>query len=72
MAQRELPVLRRMGPAAISLEFKSHCEQVLPELMPLLPKRLRSMESVIERIIRRRVEALRIKKPQPKSADNRQ
>jgi hypothetical protein len=61
MAQQELPVLRRMGPAAIAPAFKSHCEQHLPELVPLLPKRLRSMENVIERIIKRRIDAVRTK-----------
>ena len=59
MAPQQLPHLQRMGPAAISLEFKSHCERHSPGIVPLLPKRLRSMEGVIERIIKRRVEALR-------------
>jgi hypothetical protein len=72
MAPQQLPILQRMGPAAIARVFKSHCEQHLPKLLPLLPKRPRSMEGVIERIIKRRVEALRTKNrnPSPLSTAN--
>jgi hypothetical protein len=59
MAQKKLPVLRRMGAAAIAREFKAYCDQALPGLVPLLPKRLRSMHGVIDRIIKRRVEVAR-------------
>jgi hypothetical protein len=72
MAQQELPVLRRMGPAAIAPAFKSHCEEHLPELVPLLPKRLRSMKNVIERIIKRRIDAVRTKPRGPNPAGNGQ
>jgi hypothetical protein len=58
MANVPVEQLRRMGLAAIANEFKRHCEEKCPELLPLLPKRLRSMEPLIERIIVRRVAAL--------------
>jgi hypothetical protein len=72
MAPQQLPHLQRMGLAAISLEFKSHCEQHLPRMVPLLPRRLRSIEPVIERIINRRVEAGRTQNRGSKSAGNGQ
>jgi hypothetical protein len=72
MAQQELPVLRKMGPAAIASAFKSYSEQHSPELVPLLPKRLRSMENVIERIINRRIDAVRTKPRRPNPAGNGQ
>jgi hypothetical protein len=72
MAPQQLLILQRMGPAAIAHAFRSHCERALPELMPLLPMRLRSMECVIERIIQRRGEALRSKNRNATSADNGQ
>lgn len=59
IAHQQLTVLQRMGPAAISRQFKSHCEQHLPGVVPLLPQRLRSMENVIQRIISRRRESAR-------------
>jgi hypothetical protein len=68
MAQQQLPVLQKMAATAIARELKSHCEQRLPGVVPLLPKRLRSMEGVIERIIKRRVEALRTQNRSHKSA----
>jgi hypothetical protein len=70
MAPKQLSILQRMGAAAIARAFESHCEQALPQLMPLLPKRRRSMESVIERIIQRRLTALRTKNRNPTSAGN--
>jgi hypothetical protein len=72
MAQQQLSVLQKMGATAIAREFKSHCEQRLPGVVPLFPKRLRSMQGVIERIIRRRVEALRTQNRSHKSAGNGQ
>jgi hypothetical protein len=57
MAQKDLPTLRRMGSEAIARDFKDYCERERPKLIPLLPKRLRSMEPEIERIIKRRLEA---------------
>jgi hypothetical protein len=59
MATQELGVLQKMGPAGIAREFETHCEHQLPELFSLLPKRRRSMESEVERIIKRRLEAAR-------------
>jgi hypothetical protein len=70
MAQQQLSVLQKIGPAAIARQFDSHCAEALPALVPLLPKRLRSMEGVIERIIKRRVEALRTKNRSPQSFGN--
>jgi hypothetical protein len=61
-----------MGLSAISLEFKSHCEQHLPGMVPLLPKRLRSMERVIERIIARRVAVARTESSSSTRASKRQ
>ena len=62
MARQDLGILQKMEPAAIAREFKTHCEQRLPELISLLPKRLRSMEHVIETIIeRRRAKAVRLR-----------
>jgi hypothetical protein len=72
MAQQELSVLRKMAAAAISREFKSHCAQHLPGVLLLLPKRLRSMENVIERIIKRRSEAAHPKTGGPKPVGKRQ
>ena len=57
MAGVRINTLRRMAPGAIAIKFKLYCERERPELLPLLPKRLRSMEPTIGRIIKRRVEA---------------
>jgi hypothetical protein len=51
LADRPLTTLLRMTPEAIASHFKLYCEQKTPELLPLLPKRLRSMEPFIERIV---------------------
>jgi len=59
MAPQLLVTLRRMNPAAIGREFKAYCERERPELLPMLPKRLRSIEPVIERIIANRTAATR-------------
>jgi hypothetical protein len=63
MAPKEIGNLRRMDPAGIAGDFKLYCERERPALLPLLPKRLRSMEPAIERIINRRMAAA--KKPAP-------
>jgi hypothetical protein len=68
MVRQDLAILLKMEPAAIAREFKTHCEQKLPELISLLPKRLRSMEHVIERTIERR----RAKSVRPRSANKSQ
>jgi hypothetical protein len=68
MAKQNLSVLQTMEPAGIAREFKAYCDEELPRLIPLLPKRLRSMEGVIQRIINRRVEAFRTQKRGSKSA----
>jgi hypothetical protein len=57
LAPQLLSKLQRMKPAAIANEFKAYCAQERSELLPTLPKRLRSMEPQIERIIARRVAA---------------
>jgi hypothetical protein len=68
MARHDLPLLQKLGATAISREFKSHCEQHLPGVVSLLPKRLRSMENVIESIITRRIKGARHKHHGPKPA----
>ena len=70
MAKQNLLVLQKMEPAAIACEFKAYCDRELPELKSLLPKRLRSMENAIERIIKRRVDAVRTQNRRPQSAEN--
>jgi hypothetical protein len=57
LASQELPRLRRMSASAIAGEFRSHCKERCPGILPLLPKRLRSMEPLINRIVERRVAA---------------
>ena len=59
MAGVPLDVLHRMTHDAIASEFKHYCEQQLPDLLTLLPKRLRSMEPLIKRIVADRVAAVR-------------
>ena len=59
MAPKPLGVLQRMTPAAVAADFKLYCEQERPDLLPLLPNRLRSMEPLIERIVADRVAAVR-------------
>jgi hypothetical protein len=61
MAKQELAILLKRGPAGIAQEFKAHCERELHELISLLPKRLRSMESEIQRIIERRRKSVRVR-----------
>jgi hypothetical protein len=72
MAKQNLSVLQRMEPAGIAREFKAYCDQELPGLIRLLPKRLRSMEGAIERIIKRRVEAQRTQNRSAKAIGNGQ
>jgi hypothetical protein len=67
MAKQDLPILQKMGPAGIAGEFKSYCDEELPKLITLLPKRIRSMEGEIERIIKRRVDVTRARNRRPKS-----
>jgi hypothetical protein len=49
--------VQRAGPSAIAQEFKLHCESEKPEVLLLLPKRLRSMQPMIEGHINARVSA---------------
>jgi hypothetical protein len=51
MAPQTLNTLQRMGSSAIAREFEAYCKQARPELLRTLPKRLRSMEPMIEQII---------------------
>jgi hypothetical protein len=55
MASEVLARWRRMSLNAIAREFVKYCKAKRPDVLPLLPKRLRSMEPAIERIITRRV-----------------
>jgi hypothetical protein len=55
LAARPLATFQRMTANAIASNFKRYCEQKRPDLLPLLPKRLRSMEPFIERIVADRV-----------------
>jgi hypothetical protein len=57
LASQELRRLHRMSLRAIAGEFQSHCKEQCPGILLLLPKRLRHMEPLIERIIERRVAA---------------
>jgi hypothetical protein len=57
LAAKPLAQLRRMSVDAIAKAFRDYCERKRPELLPLLPRRPRSMEPAIQRIIDRRVEA---------------
>jgi hypothetical protein len=50
MGLKNIKLLRRMHPSDIAAEYKLYCETERPQLLPLLPKRLRSMEGTIERI----------------------
>lgn len=72
MAKQKLSILQKMEPAGIAREFKAYCDRALPGLIPLLPKRLRSMESVIERIIARRVGVARAESSSSKHDRKRQ
>jgi hypothetical protein len=54
MAPQNLGLLRRMGSEKIASGFRSYCETKRTELLPLLPKRLRSMHGPIERIMKER------------------
>jgi hypothetical protein len=54
LAREDLKIWRRMQPEAITRAFADYCKAERPDLLPLLPKRLRSMESMIERIIKAR------------------
>jgi hypothetical protein len=67
MARMPIDTLRRMTPDAIAREFKVYCERERPELLPLLPKRLRSMHRIIERIIEGRVEAAKAAATTPRA-----
>ncbi len=51
MARKGIQLLRRMTPPAIATDFKSYCESKRRDLLSVLPKRLRSMEPEIARII---------------------
>lgn len=62
LAQKQTSTLQRMPPDAFAREFKLYCERERQELLPLLPKRLRSMERTIEKIIERRVNAAKAAK----------
>jgi hypothetical protein len=66
LAEKQLLLLQRMNADAIANEFRVHCEQKRPELLPVLPKRLRSMEPTIQRIIDRRVKTVQAGKSQNK------
>jgi hypothetical protein len=72
MAGKSLSRLRRTGPGAIAEAFKYCCEQERPELLALFPKRLRSMESLIERIITRRVDEAKRANTKPPTASKSQ
>jgi hypothetical protein len=61
MADQKLGVLNKMSVLAIAQKFKSDCKKEKPELLPLLPQRLRrdsSMFRVIEGHIHYRNEAI--------------
>ena len=51
----DIKKLRRISPAALAAGFREHCEQHRPDVLELLPRRNRSMEPLIERIIKRRL-----------------
>jgi hypothetical protein len=61
MLEKSLLWLRRMGPKGVFIAFKDYCEQNRPDLLPLLPKRLRPPKKIEGHIHRRATEAERAK-----------
>jgi hypothetical protein len=64
LAPKHIDILRRTSPDALARDFKLYCERERQEVLPLLPKRLRSMEPTIEQIIERRVNAVKSRQRQ--------
>jgi hypothetical protein len=60
LAPKHIDILRRTSPNALARDFKLYCERERQEVLPLLPKRLRSMERTIEQIIEGRVNAAKV------------
>jgi hypothetical protein len=66
LAMKPLSILQRTTPAALASGFKLHCEQEQTEVLSVLPKRLRSMEPLIERIVDSRIAAAKTQAEQNK------
>jgi hypothetical protein len=69
MAGKPLETLHRMKSYAIASCFKLYCEEQRPDLLSLLPKRLRSMRSLIERIVDDRMAAAKADRAKARAAN---
>jgi hypothetical protein len=70
MSEKPLRWLRRIGPKGVFIAFKDYCEQNRPDLLPLLPKRLRPPKKIEGHIHRRVTEAERSKQSRQRPVKN--